>query len=438
MQSANPGLHEAITHVPAPHPGVPFATKHAIPQPPQFCGSFVIVVSHPFPAFPSQSPLPARHWEYVQLPPAHAGTPPWAGHGLLHAPQLATLVCVFTSQPFAAFMSQSAKPALQVIPHMPERHAGWALAAPAQVLPHVPQLAVLCAVFTSQPSAALLLQSAYVPVHAKPQVPIAQVALAFAGLGQALPHIPQLSGSVSLETQAPLQLVRPGPQVMVQAPALHTRPAPHAWLHVPQFAGSLFVSVHVPLQSVSVPEHTQAPFTQLVPPAQGWLHMPQLALSVCGSMQPLPQSICAPGQPASVPASIAAPPVPLIPPLQPVPLVPPLPPVPMVQLLVLLDDVLVLLLDDDVELLEDELLVEPLLLVDDDDAPPAPPAAPVPEEVEDDVPPEPQPIRNARANVDARRFITASPGLRAPSRMFEENRRPVHAGASAVTSSPAP
>jgi hypothetical protein len=44
------------------------------------------------------------------------------------------------------------------------------------------------------------------------------VAIPFVGIGQAIPHDPQLSGLTSVSMHEPLQLSRPAEQ-----PALHTR-----------------------------------------------------------------------------------------------------------------------------------------------------------------------------------------------------------------------
>jgi hypothetical protein len=100
-------LHDATVQLPAEHPAVPFATKQASPQPPQFWGSFVVVVSQPFAEFPSQSPLPAAQDETVQMLFTQAGVPPWGGQTLLQLPQLFTLVLVWTSHPSVTLKLQS-------------------------------------------------------------------------------------------------------------------------------------------------------------------------------------------------------------------------------------------------------------------------------------------------------------------------------------------
>src|SRR4051812_43500332 len=82
------------------------------------------------------------------------------GHTLAHAPQLLLSVPMLTSQPFAAFLSQSAKPWLQpVIAQVPFKHDTIALAAPVHSLPHAPQFFGSLATEVSQPSFSSLLQS---------------------------------------------------------------------------------------------------------------------------------------------------------------------------------------------------------------------------------------------------------------------------------------
>jgi hypothetical protein len=99
-------LHDAIVQLPAEQPAVPFAMKHARPQPPQLFGSEVVVVSQPLLELPSQSPLPGAQDDTVQVLLTQAGVPPWGGQTLLHEPQLLTFVLVWTSQPFDTSRSQ--------------------------------------------------------------------------------------------------------------------------------------------------------------------------------------------------------------------------------------------------------------------------------------------------------------------------------------------
>jgi hypothetical protein len=88
------------------------AKLHVVPQALQFVALVLRFVSHPSVTTPLQFPKPDVH-VIEHVPPAHAGVPFAVEHGAPHAPQLVALVCVFVSQPFAAFPSQLPKPALQ-------------------------------------------------------------------------------------------------------------------------------------------------------------------------------------------------------------------------------------------------------------------------------------------------------------------------------------
>ena len=88
------------------------AGAQAVPQFPQWFRSVVVSASQPFEPSASQSAKPALQVE-PQAPAAQlaAAFAP-AVHTLPQAPQFCVLVFVSTSQPFAPFTSQSAKPAL--------------------------------------------------------------------------------------------------------------------------------------------------------------------------------------------------------------------------------------------------------------------------------------------------------------------------------------
>lgn len=75
-QLANPVAHERTVQLPALQDAVPLATKHAMPQPPQWFTLFVVVVSHPLPVLPSQSPWPAAHVDTPHVLLTQAGVPP--------------------------------------------------------------------------------------------------------------------------------------------------------------------------------------------------------------------------------------------------------------------------------------------------------------------------------------------------------------------------
>jgi hypothetical protein len=93
------------------------------PQAPQLFLSVEVLTSQPSAAFLSQSAFGALHTGFVHLPPTQPSTPPVMLHGIPQPPQLATLVFVLTSQPLAAFLSQSAYPAAHaVIAHFDVAH----------------------------------------------------------------------------------------------------------------------------------------------------------------------------------------------------------------------------------------------------------------------------------------------------------------------------
>src|SRR5207253_1026084 len=100
-----------------------------------------------------------------------------------------------TSQPVLGSLSQSAKPALQVMLHAPIVQAGVPF-TDEQVLAHEPQWLTSLAMLTSQPSFGSPLQSANPASHATTlQTPPPHAGVAWGSM-QALPHIPQFFTSV--------------------------------------------------------------------------------------------------------------------------------------------------------------------------------------------------------------------------------------------------
>lgn len=168
-QSSKPVLHD-VTEQAKPvlvllHASVAWLVLQALPHAPQFV-VVVIAVSHPFAAFPSQSANPGEH-TILHVEPTQVPTPPLWLHAFPHAPQLLASLVRLISQPFAAFPSQSANPALHAaIAHFEAAHVSVALFV-LQGRPQPPQLLALVVVLTSQPLAGLPSQSA-VPavVHA--------------------------------------------------------------------------------------------------------------------------------------------------------------------------------------------------------------------------------------------------------------------------------
>lgn len=206
-QSAKPGLHDEIAHMPLLHAAVPFAAKHTTPHAPQLFGSELSVASHPLAALPSQSPLPAKHTATPQLPFTQVGEPPIAGHAWPHDPQFCTFVFVLISQPFAAFISQSAKPPLHAIEHFAELHVGVPLFV-LHTAPHDPQSSLSVWRFDSQPFVGSPSQSANVPLHDwTAHAPPEHIAFAFVS-EHACPHMPQWKTSVCVFVSQPSPGIR--------------------------------------------------------------------------------------------------------------------------------------------------------------------------------------------------------------------------------------
>jgi hypothetical protein len=201
---------------------------------------------------------------------------------LPHEAQLAASVCVFTSQPFSAFLSQSAKPAVQVPTAQDPLHTSLALSRSHTTL-QPPQLLTLVSRFASQPSLGLLLQFSKPGLQAPmPQLPLVQDAKALAGSGQAFGQAPQWRASVASATSQPsvaslLQSARPWSQVStLHAPVSHL-PLPPGGLQglsqAPQCSTVLLVLKHClaqhenPLGHVVLARHpgTQVLASQTVP-----------------------------------------------------------------------------------------------------------------------------------------------------------------------------
>jgi hypothetical protein len=158
-------------------------------------------VSQPSETLPLQLANPGLHAVMVQNPLTHAADAFGGAHTAPQAPQLLVLVAMFVSHPFAAMWSQSAKPAAQTSWHVPFTQEAVAFGPEAQTWPQAPQLLMLVLMFVSQPSVALLLQSAKPGEQTKLHWLFTHVAVAFAGGEQTLPQAPQLFGSFDVVTQ---------------------------------------------------------------------------------------------------------------------------------------------------------------------------------------------------------------------------------------------
>jgi hypothetical protein len=125
---------------------------------PQCAASFARFTSQPSAGLPLQSAKPGLHAAMPQPPELHAPTAFAGLHARPQPPQFAADVDTLVSQPSVALLLQSAKPALHAMPQMPPLHAGE---PPAELhtTPQPPQFAGSLNAFTSQPSAAAPLQS---------------------------------------------------------------------------------------------------------------------------------------------------------------------------------------------------------------------------------------------------------------------------------------
>ena len=137
------------------------------------------------------------------------------------------------------------------------------------------------------------------PIGAPTQAPLLQVC----PLTQAMPHPPQLLGSVWVFVQKrdplPPHNVCPAEQTTEQVPLEQVFPAGQTMPHWPQLLGSVFVFTHTPLHTVppAQKEVTQTPLVQVVPALHTVPQAPQLFWSVCSFTQTLPHITWPAGQP---------------------------------------------------------------------------------------------------------------------------------------------
>jgi hypothetical protein len=128
-QFAKPELQAPSVHTPETQVSAAFARLQAVPQPPQSV-SVEMFLSQPLTAFESQLANPAAH-EGVHAPPTHAVEPFVFVQAMAHDPQCAFVIARSVSQPFAAWRSQSALPALHEQAPAVQAPPGHAVAAGA-------------------------------------------------------------------------------------------------------------------------------------------------------------------------------------------------------------------------------------------------------------------------------------------------------------------
>lgn len=295
---------------------LPCAFVHTVPQLPQLLTLLAVLVSQPFLSLPSQLPKPALQTG-SQPPPEQLVVPFGLVHAELHAPQLATLVCRFVSQPLFWLPSQLANPPAHCGVHVPPTQLVLPLAL-LQTVPQAPQLLLLELVFVSQPLFGLPSQSAVPAVHDGEQAPFTQLVVPLVLVHLTL-QPPQLLTLVSRFVSQPLMAL---PSQLANPPAHSGAQLPPEQLVVP--FGLVQVVPHAPqlpmLDCVFVSQPLLALPSQLPKPAlqvgtqlisEHWVEPlalvqptpqpPQLVTLVSGVSQPLsalPSQLPKPGSQA--------------------------------------------------------------------------------------------------------------------------------------------
>jgi hypothetical protein len=101
-----------------------------------------------------------------------------------------------------------------------------------------PQFATFVLRFTSQPSPVEPLQSSNPPMQLMPQLPAEQVGVAFGLAGHTVPHPPQWLTLFCVLTHVLPHRTSGRTQFATQLPAVHTMPEPQELPQPPQFSGS--------------------------------------------------------------------------------------------------------------------------------------------------------------------------------------------------------
>jgi hypothetical protein len=102
-----------------------------------------------------------------------------------HLPQCWTLLFRSTSHPFVTFASQSAKPMLQLSPHIPAAHTALAFAPPRQRLVQRPQCSVERFRSTLHPLRGFPSQSPKPELQERRQVPAEHIAVVLSPVAMA-------------------------------------------------------------------------------------------------------------------------------------------------------------------------------------------------------------------------------------------------------------
>ena len=182
---------------------VPFVPLHAVAQAPQFATFVLVFISQPLDRLPSQFPYPPLHTT-PHCPPLQVAVPFVSLHAVAHVPQLPALVFVLVSQAFAALLSQSPNPAA----HAPQ-------APMTQVVPPPHAVPACQAPFASHVCGTSPTHCFAPGTHAPPQTPAAHTYGQFGAFSHT-PALVHVCGAVSLHCFVP------GVQAPAQVPAVHT------------------------------------------------------------------------------------------------------------------------------------------------------------------------------------------------------------------------
>jgi hypothetical protein len=261
-QSVCPAAHVSV-HAP---PVQTCPVGQALPQRPQWAVSVAVLVQVPL-QLSGVDPAQAQVPEASHTPPAgEAQVPDVRGVALHAVPVPAQTVVPVVAQVLVPMDVQLAPIVRQVPPQLvcPEGHAPPAHRLAAQdALPptgavqrllHAPQLAVSFVVSVSQPFVGSRSQSPRPAALVKPQRPAEHQRVALGRIGQTVAQVPQWSGSYWRSVHAPPQCCCVLGHAATQRPFEHAEPVGQAIPHAPQLAGSLWVlasqpSVARPLQS---------------------------------------------------------------------------------------------------------------------------------------------------------------------------------------------
>src|SRR5579871_4828940 len=207
-QLEKPLRQAVIVHLDIEQPIVAFATwAHLALQPPQLLMSDEVFASQPLRSLPSQLEKPGLHMAMTHLPAMHAACALARLQTLPQPPQLLTSEAMLISHPSPICLLQSAKPITQPVTTQPPFMQATTAFCAAHDLPHIPQFLMSDDRFASHPSFGIMLQSM------KPGLQFAMAQLEFMQVHtalppeHALPHMPQFARSVVVSEQTPTQQV---------------------------------------------------------------------------------------------------------------------------------------------------------------------------------------------------------------------------------------